>query len=154
MSSITANTSTTMSDRERAGRALVPLGVVTMLVVTFFNMMRADSAAEAIGVTAFDLVALVLVFAFVVAPGLRQESAGGRGIALGVIGLLAIVPAFWSGLPMLLGMGAVLLGYAGRRASNGSGKATVALVLGALSVIGYLGTYASDWIANPGASWF
>ena len=153
MSSVSAEISPMTSDRERARRALLPVGVVTTLVVAFFNVARADSAAEALVVTAVDLVVVGLVLALVVAPGLRHESAGGRGIVLGVVGLLALVPAFWSGLPMVLGAGAVMLGYAGRRASSGSGRAIIALVLGTLSVVGYLAVYVSDWISNPGGSW-
>ncbi len=55
---------------------------------------------------------------------------------------------------MILGAAALMLGYAGRRASHGSGRAIAALVLGALSVIGYLAVYVGDWIANPGATWW
>ena len=72
---------------------------------------------------------------------------------MGVVALLLVVPASWSGLPMLLGAAATLLGYAGRRADSGAGKAIVALVLGLLAMAAYLAVYVSDWIANPGAFW-
>ena len=154
MSIAAADTPTTTPDRDRVRRALPALAAVTMLVTAFFTVARADTAAEAGVVIAFDLVVLALVFALVVAPGLRQEGAGMRGIVLGALALLTLVPAFWSGLPMVLGVGAVLLGYAGRRAGVGSGRAVTALVLGSLSVIGYLAIYVSDWISHPGAAWW
>src|SRR4051812_21012396 len=100
MSTATADTATTTPDRDRVRRALPALAAVTMLVTAFFTVARSDTAAEAGVVIAFDLVVLALVFALVVAPGLRQEGAGVRGIVLGALGLLTLVPAFWSGLPM------------------------------------------------------
>lgn len=142
------------TDRRRARQALVPVAVACFVVTTFLNVARADSAGESISMVALDLVILALVYPFVVARGLRQETAGGRAITLGALGLLLIVPAFWSGLPLVLGAGAALLGHAGRRATKGSGRAMAGFVLGLLAVIGYLATYISDWIANPGASWW
>jgi hypothetical protein len=67
---------------------------------------------------------------------------------MAVLGALLVVPAFWSGLPMLLGVAAAMLGYAGKRATTGSGKATAGLVLGLLTVVAYLAIYLSDYLAN------
>jgi hypothetical protein len=105
-------------------------------------------------VIAAGLLVVCVVYPLVVARGLRQESAGGRALALGIIALLLIVPAFWSGLPMILGAAAALVGYAGRKAARGSGQATAGFVLGILSMVGYVALYVSDWVANPGASWW
>jgi hypothetical protein len=103
---------------------------------------------------AFGLLAVGLLYPLVVAPGLRRERADGRALVLGILGVLLILPAFWSGLPMILGAAAALLGYAGRRSAAGAGRATTALVLGTLSMVGYVAFYVSDWLANPGAAWW
>jgi hypothetical protein len=154
MSAITTGTTDTTEDRQRSRQALVPAAIACFVVTTFFNVARADAFGEAISMIALDVVVLGLVYAFVVARGLRQESAGGRALTLGVVGVLLCVPAYWSGLPLVLGSAALLLGHAGRRASSGSGQATAGFVLGALAVIGYLAVYVADWIAHPGASWW
>jgi hypothetical protein len=155
MSAITTDTNpTATADRQRSRRALVPVAVACFLVTTFFNVMRADKATETISMVLLDVVVLALVCAFVVAPGLRQESAGGRALTLGLLGVLVLLPAFWSGLPVILGAAAVLLGHAGRRAATGSGLCMAGFALGALGVIGYVAFYVGDWIANPGANWW
>jgi hypothetical protein len=141
-------------ERERASHALVPVAAASFLVAAFFDVVRANRATEALIAVAGGLLVVCLLHVFVVAPGLRRESAGGRALVLGVVAVLLIVPAFWSGLPMILGAGAALLGYAGRRAANGSGQATAAFVLGTLAMIGYVALYVIDWVANPGASWW
>ena len=155
MSSITAGTSpSVVADRDRARHLLIPVAAASLGVAAFLDLARADTATEGVSMVAFDVLVVCLLYPFVVARGLRRENAGGRALALGIIGLLLIVPAAWSGLPMILGAAAALLGYAGRRASSGSGKATAAFVLGTLSMVGYVAFYVSDWLSNPGASWW
>jgi hypothetical protein len=155
MTSMSTGTSSTATiEGERASHALVRVAAASFLVAAFFDVARANRATEALVTVAGGLVVVCLLHVFVVAPGLRRESAGGRALVLGVLAVLLIVPAFWSGLPMILGAGAALLGYAGRRAANGSGQATAAFVLGTLAMIGYVALYVIDWVANPGASWW
>ena len=153
MTSIT-ETSTATTERDRARRAVVPVAVGSFLVAAFLDLARADSAGEALSMVAFGLIVVSLLYPLVVVRSLRSEDASGRALALGIVGLLLIVPAFWSGLPMILGAAAALLGYAGRRAETGSGKATAAFVLGTLSMVGYVASYVTDWVANPGATWW
>jgi hypothetical protein len=153
MSSIT-ETPTVTAERDRARHAVVPVAVGSFLVAAFLDLARADSAREALSMVAFGLVVVGLLYPLVVVRGLRAADASGRALALGILAVLLIVPAFWSGLPMILGAAAALLGYAGRRAETGSGKATAAFVLGVLGMVGYVATYVSDWVANPGATWW
>jgi hypothetical protein len=153
MSSIT-ETSTVTAERDRARHAVVPVAVGSFLVAAFLDLARADSAREALSMVAFGLVVVSLLYPLVVVRGLRAADGSGRALALGILAVLLIVPAFWSGLPMILGAAAALLGYAGRRAETGSGKATAAFVLGVLGMVGYVATYVSDWVANPGATWW
>jgi hypothetical protein len=91
-------------------------------------------------------VGAAVIFGLVVPRGLRHESAPWRAIVMGVLGLLMAFPAFWLGLPVQLGAAAVLLGYAGRRATRGSGRSVVALVIGALTVVAYLSIYLGDYL--------
>ena len=153
MSSITAEVSTT-AERDRARHALIPVAAASFLVAAFFDLARADSAGEALSMVAFGLLVVCLLYPLVVARGLRAENSAGRALVLGVLGVLLIVPAFWTGLPMILGAAAALLGYAGRGSGTGAGRATAAFVLGTLSMVGYVAFYVSDWLANPGATWW
>ena len=153
MTSITAS-STASGERERTRRAVVPVIGASLLVAAFFDVARADSAGEALSMVALDLLVAAALVPLVLLPGLRAERAGGRALVLGVLAVLLIVPAAWSGLPMILGAAAALLGYAGKRAPAGSGQATAAFVLGILAMVGYLAFYVSDWLANPGATWW
>jgi hypothetical protein len=133
-------------DRTGARQALVPAAVAVALLGSALSWLFADSRGEAVSEVVFIPLLTAAIFGLVVARGLRHTAAGGRGIAMGVIGLLAVPVAFWSGLPLVLGTAATLLGHAGKRADHGSGKAIVAFVLGLLSVIGYVGIYVGDYL--------
>ncbi len=142
----TSNLATHHSDSDTARRALVPTAVVSTAITMAFSYLGAHDTREAVVEIGVQLVAAGLLFAVVVPRGLRHDSAGGRGIALALFGLLLLVPAFWLGLPLQLGAAAALLGYAGMRADNGSGKAIASLVIGVLGVVAYLAVYASDFV--------
>ena len=56
-------------------------------------------------------------------------------LAYAVVAALLAVPAFWTGLPFVLGVAAVILGNVGRTAQGTEpGRAIAAVVLGALGV--------------------
>ncbi len=130
----------------RARQALAPLTAAVALAGSVLSWTFADSRGEALSEVAFILVLTALVFGLVVPRGLRHGSAGGRGICMGVIALVTAPLAFWSGIPLVLGAAAALLGYAGRRADSGATKAIIAFVLGLLAVIGYFGIYLGDYV--------
>jgi len=96
----------------------------------------AGSRDEAVGEVGFILVLTVLIFGLVVRRGLRHAAAGGRGIAMGVIALLTAPVALCSGIPLVLGVAAALLGVRRQVRWHRSGKAIGAFVLGLLAVIG------------------
>lgn len=96
------------------------------------------------GLIALMAVITAVVFLAVVAPGLRSAAAhigrwGGIGLALGILGLLAVPFAAWSGLPLTLGTAAALLGSTIRTAANASGRptrlATSTLVVGVAAIV-------------------
>jgi hypothetical protein len=94
------------------------------------------------GICAVLVVVAVLGFGLLVPAGLRALAArrgswSGGALALGIVALLSVPVSFWSGLPVLLGTAAVLLGAAGRRAAIGK-LTTAAFVLGWIAVAGGL----------------
>ncbi|WP_375400473.1 hypothetical protein [uncultured Amnibacterium sp.] len=146
---ITAPSSSAVDDDHVAvRRALLPVALVATAIAITLSVLEANSNPERIVEVAVELVAGGLLFALVLPRGLRKPSAGGRGIVLGVIAVLLVVPAFWSGLPLLMGSAAALLGLAGRRADRGAGTAIAALVLGVLGVVGYASIYILDAVTH------
>lgn len=145
----TTPTTQTTTDHATARRVLPWTAGITTAVAVTLSITRSHSMPEWIVEVLVELVAAALLFGLVVPRGLRRASAGGRGIAMGVVAVLLVVPAFWAGLPLLLGAAAALLGSAGRRADRGAGSAVAALVLGLLGVAAYVAIYLTDFILNP-----
>jgi hypothetical protein len=136
------------SDHELARRMTIPAGIVSTLGAVTLSMVGANSNGERVMELAWLLVGGAIIFGLVVPRGLRRESAAGAALVMALLGALLVVPAFWSGWPVQLGAGAVLLGYAGKRAEKGSGRSMAALVVGTLVVIAYVAIYASDFMAS------
>jgi hypothetical protein len=131
-------------DRAGLRRAVLPVGVGSFVVAAFWIVMGAHDTTEIISMVALAAVTAAGVFGLVLPRALQQDGAPGRALTMSVLAVLLIVPAFWTGLPMVLGAAGALLGYAGRGASTGSRRCVAAAVIGALAVIGYLATYVSD----------
>ena len=138
------------TDREAVRSLVVPAGIVSFAVAAVLSVAGAHDWIEAVVEVVVQAVAAAVVFGLVVPRALRHESAGGRGLVMGVLGLLLVMPAFWSGLPLLLGAGAALVGQAGRHAERGSGKAIASLVVGLLVVVGYAAVYVLDYLHTHG----
>lgn len=141
-------TASAETDRLTVRRALLPAALVATAVAVTLSILEAHTVAEWIVEVAVELVAAALLFPLAVRRGLRKPSAGGRGIGFGIAAILLVVPAFWSGLPLLLGTAATLLGLAGRRAEKGAGTAIASLVLGVLPIAAYVAIYIMDWVLN------
>lgn len=146
----TSVTTTHTSDHERAGRAVVPVGVATLLIATACSFQGRNSMGEWVFELGIQIVAAGVIFGLVVPRGLRHESPGRRALVMGVLGALLVAPAFWLGLPIQLGAAAVLLGYAGRRDSTGSGMSIASVVLGSLTVVFYLSIYIGEYLDSHG----
>lgn len=77
-----------------------------------------------------------LVFALAVPRLRRSPHLSGWALAAGIVGLAGF-PVYWSGLSVVFGGAAVLLGLAGRHVAAGNGNsarlATAAVVLGVLA---------------------
>jgi hypothetical protein len=131
-------------DHSGPRRAVLPVGLVSFAVAAAWIVAGAHNTTEIVSMVALSALVTAGVFGLLLPRALHQDSAPGRALTLSVLGLLLIVPAFWSGLPMVLGSAGALLGYAGRNAATGSRGSIVAAVIGALAVVGYLTTYVGD----------
>jgi hypothetical protein len=146
------------SDHERASKAVLPvaLGAFVIAAATLaVGNFSGGSSENQVSVPGYlvmiAIVALVVagVFGLVVVRGLRQASAGGRALVLAVIGLLAI-PVFWTGLSIVLGPAAALLGYAGKRADKGATMSVIAFALGLLVCVAYVAISLGDYLHTHG----
>jgi len=142
-----SSTSTTATSERNSLRSLVvPTGIATAVVSTIFTYLGAHDPGEYISMIALGLVSAAVVYGWVVPRALERSAAPKTAMALSVIAALLTLPAFWTGLPLVLGAAGALVGYAGRGASKGSGLSIAALLIGALSVLGYLTIYIIDGI--------
>ena len=133
---------------------ILPVALATAVGAIAFNALGifgdgSDGAEYSGGefwvISGLIAVATAVVFGLVVHRSARRSAF--VGLALAIAGLLLLVPAFWSGLPAVLGAGGVALGVAARRTRR-SGVATAAVAIGALTLIGYVAIYLLDWMAT------
>lgn len=142
---------TTMTTTRPTSSATLPaIGIGSAVIASGFTVYGAHHWGEIGVVVGVIALTAALVFGFVVPRALRRESAGGTSLALSVPAVLLLVPAFWSGLPLVLGVAGFLVGNAGRQAHTGAGKCIAGAVLGALAMVAYVAIYISDAM-NGGA---
>ena len=123
---------------------VLAVGATSALAAVGFTALGAHDWGEIAVVAGAVVVTAAVVFGFVVPRALRKESAPGTALALSIPAVLLVVPAFWSGLPMVLGAAGLLVGNAGRHARTGGATCIAAVVLGALAVAAYLVIYVGD----------
>jgi len=129
-------------------RSPAPIGALVALVASAATVTGAHNWAEIVITVPVILVATGLVFGLVAPRALRKESAGGTALGLSIPAVLLLLPAFWAGVPFVLGVAGVMVGNAGRTARTGAGACIAGLVLGALAAVGYLAIYASEIAAG------
>lgn len=129
-------------------RAVAPIGALVAVVASAATAYGAHTWSEIVITVAAILVAAALVFGLVVPRALSKESAGGTALGLSIPAALLLLPAFWAGVPFVLGVGAMVVGNAGRNARTGAGTCIAGLVVGALVAVGYLAIYASEMAAG------
>lgn len=149
--SITATTS--RQDATRSAAAATVGGAVALNALGIFGDAT-EGAEHSTGefwiITALILVAAALVFGIVVRRFGGTPRAGTAGLVLAVLGVLLVVPAFWSGLPVVLGSGGLMLGLGERRDAGATGRGSAAIVIGALAVVAYAAIYILDWMSTNG----
>jgi hypothetical protein len=131
MSQVIAGTPSSVNARVNSIRwGLAALVVAAALAVlgAYGDPHPKASQEQAVPFICAVLAALAIgIFGILVPAGLRGATAhpgraSGWGLALSVLGVVAVPVAFWSGLPLLLGTAGVLLGSAGRRAARDAGR--------------------------------
>lgn len=133
----------------RTGLALV--GASTALVAICWSFYGAHHWGEIAFTSAVAVLVAAAVYGALVPWALRREHAGGTALAVSVLAVLITWPAFWSGLPFVLGIAGIVLGHAGRSARRGAGLSIVGLALGALAAAGYLAIFILDGIVAGNA---
>jgi hypothetical protein len=128
-------TATTTQDHRRisAVAGLVSYGGAAALTVP-----NAHHAREALIVLAGAAVVSVVVFGWLLPRGLTK-GAPSTALALSAVATVLLLPAFWSMLPLVLGVAGVMLGQA--CAAHAPKRGYAAVGLGALAVTGYLFIY-------------
>lgn len=140
-----SSTSTTASrERTRLRSLVVPTGIATVVVSSVFTYLGAHSRGEYVSMIALALVTAAVVYGWVAPRALEEEAAPKTAITMSVIAALTALPAYWTGLPLVLGAAGALVGYGGRGAARGSGLSITAMLIGVLSVLGYLTIYIVD----------
>ena len=127
----------TLPQRDR----LIALGAVVLLLSGMIPAWFAGEDEETWGFVLFMVLSLVLLGLLMLRLLPQQRAARGpgnpparAGLIVGVVALVTII-GFWTGLPVVLGAGAIALGLTARdRAPTDgqAGEATAAIVLGAL----------------------
>lgn len=140
-------TTTTVSPTTSTG-AVGAIGAATALASGALISLFAHDWGEILVVLSAMAITTAVVFGYVVPRALRKPSAGGTALGLAIPAALLVVPAFWSGLPAVLGVAALVVGSAGRRADRGAGKCIVAVVLAALTVAFFASIYVMEGIAG------
>jgi hypothetical protein len=102
-----------------------------------------DSLGEFLIVLGIIGVGAAVVFGWVVRRGLRKESAAWTALALSVLGLLSVA-TFWSGLPPVLAVGGILLGWASRDAARARWAALMAIIVGGLALVADVAMFLQD----------
>ena len=132
--------------RPRPKLLVVATSVLTATIA--FTAWGADNNTEFWIMTGLVTVAVIGVYGFLLPRKLAQPSASSTALVLSGIAAALVMPAFWSGLPMVLGLAGAILGYRGQGTDHGSRKSTVAFVLGILAVFTYISIYVSDGLAQ------
>lgn len=125
-------------------RSVAPLGVAAAVVAAAGTTYGAHGWTEVLVTVPVILVTAALVFGVAVPRALGRENAGGIALGLSVPAAVLLLPAFWAGVPLVLAVGGMVVGSAGRTGRSGSGKSVAALVIGALVVLGWIAIYASE----------
>lgn len=139
---------TTIERTIPTSRSVAPLGVATAVLAGALSVLFAHGWGEVLVVVPVMLVAAALVFGLAVPRALGREDSGGAALGLAVPAAVLLLPAFWSGLPLVLGVAGMIVGNAGRNARSGSGKSAAALVIATLAVVGYAAIHVAEVIAG------
>jgi len=124
---------------------LLALTAATFTVGTAGMLWGAHARIEIAIVMGVLIVTTTLVYGVLLPKKLRRPNARVAMILSAVAGA-SVVPAFWSALPLLLGVAGAILGYAAWKADQRPRTAVGAMVIGVLSALGYFVVYVDELI--------
>ena len=138
--------------RSGAPAAIVAAAISVISVYrdgTLSSSQQASQEAALPWIIAVVVVLTGLLFGLGVPRLLRSRNLSGWGLALGIVGILALA-AYWSGASVVFGTAAVLAGAAGRRMARMEGRtaklAVAATVVGPLAIgADIIGTIVSNY---------
>ncbi|MBD0338624.1 MAG: hypothetical protein ICV67_04965 [Thermoleophilia bacterium] len=102
-----------------------------------------NGVGEYLIILAIIAVATAVVFGWLVPRALRHEEAGATALVLSILGL-GTIAVFWTGLPPVLAMGGLVLGWAGRDASRRRALSIAAAAIGAFALVANVVLYIQD----------
>ena len=143
---MTATTSTDFTPATRSDdrRTSYVTGLAAFIVSSVGTVIGAHDLGEILVVLGVCAPVTIGVYGWLL-PRRMATGAPGAALTLGIVAALLVVPAFWSGLPLVLGAAAVLLGTASRR---GRVRSIAAVLLGALSSIAYVAIYVEELVTG------
>ena len=123
------------------GVAAAVLTAIALAAANFVGTEPGESGggAEYAVTLGFSLLVAAALFGWVIP---RTDRPGRTGLVVALIALLSLA-AFWSGLPLVLGPAAGVLGLLGRARGEG-GAATAAVVLGSLATLAAIAAVIAD----------
>lgn len=137
-----------------SGRRPVLLAAAGVLAAAgALTVYGAHDLREVVVVLAVLVTVVVGVYGYLLPRALSRPSAPGTALTLSVVAAVLLLPAFWSGLPLALGVAGALLGHAGRDAVDGSRTSVAAMLIGVLACVGYVAVYVLDALSQMGVGW-
>ena len=131
----TAALPTDQHDRSDNRLVAAAAGLLAYAVSSYFTWTNAHDTGEIVFSLSLAAVVSLIVFGWFV-PTRLATGAPRATLGFGIAAALLVVPAFWSGLPLLFGVAGLLLA----RASTGK-RAVAGMVLSGLAVAFYLYLY-------------
>lgn len=119
-------------------RASATAGILAYAVGAVLTAPEAHDTTEIAVVLSVAGVVALAVFGWLVPQGMAK-GAPGTALAMSVVGALLFMPAFWSMLPLLLGVAGAMLGYA--CVSHSPKRAYAAMGLGGLTAAAFFFLY-------------
>ncbi len=124
---------------QRVGMVGIVSTIVAVLVAILSVVLppvNPDQLSSLPIVVVVVLVIAAVLFFLIVPRAVRSSRPAVIGLVCSILGLLLSFPAFWSGLPILLGTAGASLGQSARTSRNaGRGLALGAIVIGICTII-------------------
>lgn len=151
MSHLTTGVRESVTTGVTARARAIGWGLAALLVAIAIDVYGAygdphpkSSQENAVPVVGVAVAAVTIVLFGVLVPmglrgmAVRSRRWSGSALALGIIGVVLVPIASWSGLPVVIGTAAALLGIGGRGVASAGGRAlaTWSVALGALAAFG------------------